>query len=240
MFGSLCLMSLHRPLPRPTIAILRPVRFCWYRMFRSVVRSTSKPAASAASSSSPFRRASHPRDRASSTAWSGRAPATPRGVPLSKRTRIHRPDTGSTAEHWDQSSAAMDRHPSGPSLREIGQALTPGHATPRRPSSRRSQPAVWFQLANGRVAGVSFLAIEGGRHPGWRRPRCTLRCLRTRGELIRKVLAGCQRLELGRMLEALDLAQPARQWVPTRENPATISLAQHRQELAGGRSRDRG
>ena len=31
-------------------------------------------------------------------------------------------------------------------------------------------------------------------------------------------MAGCQGLELGRMPEALDLAQPARQRVPTREN----------------------
>jgi hypothetical protein len=30
-------------------------------------------------------------------------------------------------------------------------------------------------------------------------------------------MAGCQGLELGRMPEALDLAQPARQWVPTSE-----------------------
>ena len=40
----------------PTTAIVRPVRFCWWRMFRSVVRNTSKPALSAASSSSPFAR----------------------------------------------------------------------------------------------------------------------------------------------------------------------------------------
>ena len=33
-------------------------------------------------------------------------------------------------------------------------------------------------------------------------------------------LAVCQGLELGRMPEALDLAQPARQWVPTGENLA--------------------
>jgi hypothetical protein len=31
-------------------------------------------------------------------------------------------------------------------------------------------------------------------------------------------MAGRQGLELGRMPEALDLAQPARQWVPTGEN----------------------
>lgn len=31
------------PLPRTTIAILRVERFCWYRMFWSVVRSTSNP-----------------------------------------------------------------------------------------------------------------------------------------------------------------------------------------------------
>ncbi len=65
--GSLFLMSLHRPLPRTTIAMVRPARFCWCRRFRSVVRNTSNPAASAASSNSPFRRVSQPRERASST-----------------------------------------------------------------------------------------------------------------------------------------------------------------------------
>lgn len=42
-------------------------------------------------------------------------------------------------------------------------------------------------------------------------------------------LAECQGLELGRMPEALDLAQPARQWVPTSENLAhhlTVSSLQ--------------
>src|SRR5260221_1817294 len=53
--ASLFLMSLHRPLLRTTIAIRRPVKFCCCRIFRSVVRSTSTPAASAASSNSPFR-----------------------------------------------------------------------------------------------------------------------------------------------------------------------------------------
>ena len=37
---------------------------------------------------------------------------------------------------------------------------------------------------------------------------------------LRQRLSGCQGLELGRMPEALDLAQPVRQRVPTRENAA--------------------
>src|SRR5690242_8478415 len=45
-------------------------------MLRSVVTKTSKPAASAASSNSPFRSVSQPRERASSTAWPVKAAAT--------------------------------------------------------------------------------------------------------------------------------------------------------------------
>jgi hypothetical protein len=37
-------------------------------------------------------------------------------------------------------------------------------------------------------------------------------------------LAVCLKLELGRMPEALDLVQPARQWVPFRENLANSFL----------------
>jgi len=40
--------------------ILRPARFCWYRMFWSVVTRTSKPSASARASSSPFLRSCQP------------------------------------------------------------------------------------------------------------------------------------------------------------------------------------
>jgi hypothetical protein len=51
-------------------------------------------------------------------------------------------------------------------------------------------------------------------------------------------LAGCQGLELGRMSEALDLAQPARQRVPTRENlgPLNSEIAGESMPFSGGRA----
>ena len=44
----------HCALPITMMAILRSAKFCWYRMFLSVVNSRSNPFASAASSNSPF------------------------------------------------------------------------------------------------------------------------------------------------------------------------------------------
>src|SRR3989442_12105089 len=94
-------------------------------MFRSVVTKTSNPAASAASRSSPFRRVSQPRERASSTMWSVNAPATPLGVPLSNRIRIN-------AGKWEYIQASSGkfqyRLDLSPSDRELLDHLVNGHA----------------------------------------------------------------------------------------------------------------
>src|SRR5271157_1989272 len=71
-----------------TRAILRPIRFCWKRMFLSAVRSTSKPARSASASNSPLESLSHPRSLASVTVWSVRWEDNGAGVLWSKRTNI--------------------------------------------------------------------------------------------------------------------------------------------------------
>src|ERR1039457_2676131 len=57
-------------------------------MFLSVVSKTSKPAASAAASSSPLVSRSHPRSIASTTMWPLRASRSGAGVPLSKSMSI--------------------------------------------------------------------------------------------------------------------------------------------------------
>src|SRR5215472_16998857 len=58
-------------------------------MFLSAVRSTSKPALSAAASKSPLLSVSHPRSLAFVTMWSGKDRAMPFGVTWSKRMSIH-------------------------------------------------------------------------------------------------------------------------------------------------------
>jgi hypothetical protein len=67
--NSINVMAQDRPLgvSEDDEAILRPAKFCWYRMFLSAVTSISKAAASAASSQAPFPSLSHPRSIASTT-----------------------------------------------------------------------------------------------------------------------------------------------------------------------------
>src|SRR3954449_5569258 len=81
----------HLVLPvRTTTAMRRARRFCWKRIRRSVVISSSKPACSAASNSSPLLSVSQPSDCAVWTLCPDRAPASPFGVPWSKRTSTGR------------------------------------------------------------------------------------------------------------------------------------------------------
>ncbi len=75
-------------LPRITIAMRRPVRFCWYRMFLSVDSKRSNPASSAACSNSPLANPSHPLVIASTTVWPRSQRAMLRGVPWSKSMSI--------------------------------------------------------------------------------------------------------------------------------------------------------
>jgi hypothetical protein len=75
-------------LPSTTTAIRRPTRFCWYRIFLSVVKSTSKPASSAALSNAPLDNLSQPRGIASTTTCPRSERAMLRGVPWSKRMSL--------------------------------------------------------------------------------------------------------------------------------------------------------
>src|SRR3984957_13970793 len=71
------------------MAIFRPVRFCWYRILRSVVNKRSTAASSAAFNKSPLVSLSQPLALAVTMVWPPSARATPRGTPWSKRMSIH-------------------------------------------------------------------------------------------------------------------------------------------------------
>src|ERR1017187_2831023 len=75
-------------LPRITMAIRRPLRFCWYWMFLSVDSRRSNPASSAAFNNAPLANLSHPLAIASTTVWPRSQRAMLRGVPWSKRMSI--------------------------------------------------------------------------------------------------------------------------------------------------------
>ena len=59
----------------------RPVRFCWYLRFLSVVTKTSNPDSSAAQMRSPFESCDQPRSCAVTTAWPASALRNGAGVP---------------------------------------------------------------------------------------------------------------------------------------------------------------
>src|SRR5262245_20831105 len=81
----------HLVLPdRTTSAMRRACRFCWYLMRRSVVKSTSKPASSAASNNAPLLSVSQPLDCAVWIVCADSARVSPFGVPWSKRTSTGR------------------------------------------------------------------------------------------------------------------------------------------------------
>jgi len=94
-------------LSNTTTAIFRRPRFCWYRMLWSAVTKTSKPAASAASSNSPFLSRSHPYDLHSFTAWPRKERAIALGVQLSSKTRIQKLLTGTSRLRAANSSTAL-------------------------------------------------------------------------------------------------------------------------------------
>ncbi len=94
----------HAEFPSTTTAIFRPFKFCWYRIFLSVVSKISKPAASAFVSKSPLEILSQPRSMARVTSWPVSESAIPLGVPWSNRTRIA--DNGRVNTGWPRLSAS--------------------------------------------------------------------------------------------------------------------------------------
>src|SRR5262245_51777303 len=92
----------HLVLPvRTTRAMRRSCRFCWYRMRRSVVSSSSKHASSGTSNNAPLLSVSQPLDCAVWIVCVESARASPFGVPWSKRTTTGRNRFGAQAVGYE-------------------------------------------------------------------------------------------------------------------------------------------